>query len=186
MALWKFFFFGRKKDSKSVQVEKINKLKSPELGEMAAGNLTAASNSISQMMDQQNMMTKILMVQDGNSSTVLVDYAVKMAHKLDCEIVALDVSSEPLIYEGERKKRETNRFFQRAEVNAKTILIKADSLSVKCKHVAKIGDQDETIKTLSQEDKCIRYVLTKPDQEQLEADQQRVRVPVFDLSCSRL
>jgi hypothetical protein len=184
MDLRKIFLFGKKK--KSVQVKKINKLKSPDIGEMAAGNLSAVSNSISQMMEQQNIMTKILVVQDGRNSAVLEDYAVKMAHKLDCEIVALDVSNEPLMFDGERRRRETHRFLQRAEQNAKSIHIKADALSVKFQHIAKIGDQDETIKTLSQEDKCIRYVLTKPLQEKLGADQKRARVPVFDLSCSRL
>ncbi len=184
MDLRKLFFFGKKK--KDVQVKKINKIKSPDIGEMAAGNMSAASSSISEMIAQQNMMTKILVVQDGTNSTILEDYAVKMAHKLDCEIVALDVSNEPLIYEGERRQRETNRFFQRAEQNAKSIHTKAEALSVKFQHIVKVGDQDETIKTLSGEDKCIRYVLTKPLQEQLDADQQRARVPVFDLSCSRL
>jgi hypothetical protein len=184
MDLGKLFFFGKKK--KSVQVKKINKLKSPEIGEMAAGNMTAASSSISEMMNQQNIMTKILVVQDGNNSTILEDYAVKMAHKLDCEIVALDVSNEPLMYEGERRQRETNRFFQRAEQNAKSIHIKAEAVSIKFQHITKIGDQDDIIKSLSQADKCIRYVLTKPVQVQLGADQQRARVPVFDLSCSRL
>lgn len=184
MNLRNLLLFGKRK--KNVQVKKINKLKSPDIGEVAAGNLSAVSNSISQMMEQQNMMTKILVVQDGRNSAVLEDYAVKMAHKLDCEIVALDVSNEPLLYDGERKQRECNRFLQRAEQNAKSIHIKADALGVKFKHVAKIGDQDETIKTLSQEDKCIRYVLTKPLQEQLGSNQNRARVPVFDLSCSRL
>lgn len=184
MELRRLLFFGRKK--KDIRVKKINKVKAPDIGEMAAGNLSAGSNSIAQMIEQQNMMTKILVVQDGATSTVLEDYAVKMAHKLDCEIVALDVSNEPLMYEGERRQRETNRFYQRAEQSAKSIHIKAEALSVKFQHITKIGDQDETIKTLSQEDKSIRYVLTKPQQEQLEADQKRARVPVFDLSCSRL
>jgi len=186
MNIRNFLHLGRKKNKKGIQVEKINKQKSPRLGEMAAGNLTAAAQTVSQMMDQNNLTTKILAVQDGISSTVLVDYAVKMAHKLDCEIIALDISSEPLMYKGDRRERETNRFFQRAQKSAETMRLKAEVLGVKCRHIVEIGNQEEIIKALSQEDKSIRYVLTKPEHEQLNADKRQVRVPVFDLTCSRL
>jgi hypothetical protein len=186
MALWKFWVFGREKDRKGVRINRIKKEKLPDLGEMAAGNLTAASNTISQILDQKDMPTKILAVQYGNTSTVLEDYAVKMAHKLDCEIIALDVSDEPLMYDGERKNREISRFIQRAQQSAETIQLKAAAMGVTCTHIVKIGAQDETIKALSEEDKCIRYVLTKPVQEELGLDQRPARVPVFDLSCSRL
>ena len=186
MALWNFLVFGRKKDRNGIGVKRIKKQKSPELGEMAAGNLTKASNTISQLMDQQDMPTKILVVQDGTSSTILDDYAVKMAHKLDCEIVALDVSNEPMMHEGERRNREISRFIQRAQRSVETIQLKAAAMGVTCTHIVKIGDQEETIKALSEEDKCVRYVLTKPVQEQLGPNQRSARVPVFDLSCSRL
>lgn len=186
MAFWNFLVFGRKKDRKGILVKRIKKQKSPELGEMAAGNLTGASNTISQILDLQDMPTKILVVQDGINSTILEDYAVKMAHKLDCEIVALDVSNEPMMHDGERRNREISRFIQRAQQSSETIQLKAAAMTVTCTHIVKIGDQEETIKALSQEDKCIRYVLTKPVQEQLGLNQQPARVPVFDLSCSRL
>jgi hypothetical protein len=186
MAFWNFMLFSRKNDSKGVRVKRIKKQKSPGLGEMAAGNLTGASNTISQIMDQQSMPTKILVVQDGINSTILEDYAVKMAHKLDCEIVALDVSNEPMEHQGERRNREISRFIQRAQRSAETIQLKAAAMGVTCTHIVKIGDQEETIKALSQEDKCVRYVLTKPVQEQLGPNQRSARVPVFDLSCSRL
>jgi hypothetical protein len=109
-----------------------------------------------------------------------------MAHRLDCEIVALDVSDEPLQYAGERKKREINRFYERAKINAENLKLKAEAMGVVCRHVIRVGNQEETIKALSERDKCIRYVLTKPAEEQLNAEQKSVRVPVFDLSCSRL
>ncbi len=186
MKLWRNPFWGRKKNPKEVQVEKVNKRKTAEFGEMAAGNMRAATESIAQVMEAQNMATKILAVQDGTSSSVLVDYVLKMAHRLDCEIVALDVSDEPLQYAGERKKREINRFYERAKINAENLKLKAEAMGVVCRHVIRVGNQEETIKALSERDKCIRYVLTKPAEEQLNAEQKSVRVPVFDLSCSRL
>ena len=50
----------------------------------------------------------------------------------------------------------------------------------------RIGDPEEIIAELSQQDAGIRYVLTKPEQDLAEANQERVQVPVFDLNCSRL
>lgn len=186
MAFWRNSIFGRKKDRKNVQVEAVNKRKPEGIGEMAAGNLKAAADSVAQMMEEKNLATKILAVQDGTSSTVLVDYVLKMAHKLDCEIIALDVSDEPLQHLGERRKRETNRFYERAKMNAESLKLKAEVMGVTCRHEIRVGNQEETIKALSEEDKCIRYVLTKPVQEQVNAEQKRARIPVFDLSCSRL
>lgn len=186
MALWKYSFFGRNKDRKDVQVEKVNKRKAADFGEMAAGNLRAATESVAQMLEEQNMATKILAVQDGTSSTVLVDYVLKMAHRLDCEIIALDVTDEPLKHAGDRRNREINRFHERAKINAENLKLKAEAMGVTCRHIIEVGNQEETIKALSEKDKSIRYVLTKPLEEQVNAEQQRTRVPVFDLSCSRL
>ena len=54
------------------------------------------------------------------------------------------------------------------------------------KHSMEIDDPEEAIARLSAEDAGIRYVLTKPDQESIRANQERPQVPVYDLSCSRL
>lgn len=184
MYLKNLFHFGRKKVNE-IQVTKVNRRKASSVGEMAAGNLTAASKDLARMMEQP-AATKILVVQDGDHSTMLVDYAVKMAQKLDCEIVALDVCDDPLNYSGERKEREINRFHQRARNNSETIQLKAEAMGVVCKHVTQIGKQEETIKELSKDDKCIRYVLIKPAQEHVSADKRQPRVPVVDLNCSSL
>lgn len=181
-----FLNFGRRKPRQDSQGEILHRENSPKEKELAAADLNVTSGTLSGSVDQRFQSTKILTVQDGNCSSSLVDYAVKMAHKLDCEIIALDVSEEPLVYEGERRTRETNRFHQRAQRSAETLQLKAEAMGVKCKHVIQIGNQEDTIRALSQEDKTIRYVLTKPAQEQLSTDQRQVRIPVFDLSCSRL
>ena len=185
MYLKNLFHFGRKKADNEIQVTKVNRRKASNIGEMAAGNLSAASKDLSRMLEKQKA-TKILVVQDGDHSAMLVDYAVKMAQKLDCEIIALDVSDEPLNFTGERREREINRFYQRARSNAETIQLKAEAMGVICKHIQQVGDQEKIIKELSQDDKCIRYVLIKPAQEHVSADIRRPRVPVVDLNCSSL
>lgn len=136
--------------------------------------------------DNTRSVTKILTVQDGDHSAVLVDYAMKMARKLDCEIVALDVTEEPLSFEGERRDREISRFRQRAESNAETLQLKAQALGVTCRHIVQVGKQEEVIKAVSREDAGIRYVLLKPAQEYVSADRRQARVPVVDLNCSNL
>lgn len=186
MIMKSLFGFSRKKNKTGISVRKVNKQKSVNIGEMAAGNLTATAQSLSAAMDQQHPSIKILAVQDGVHSDVLTDYAVKMAHKLDCEIVALDVSEEPLSYQGERRKRETTRFFERAQRSADIIQMKAEAMGVKCAHIVQIGNEEEIIKALSQEDRSIRYVLSKPEQEQLGDQKRKARVQVFDLTASRL
>ncbi len=68
---------GRKKNEK-VNVTKIKK-KNIAMGEMAAGNQTAAASALEQMLAQKNASTKILVVQDGDYLAQVTDYALKMA-----------------------------------------------------------------------------------------------------------
>jgi len=167
---------------------KVKKIKSAAIdpGEMAAGNQTAAASALVQMMAQKNATTKILMVQDGDHLTQVTDYAMKMAQRLDCEIIALDVSDRPLQFSGDRKERESNRFQEKSRRNAANFALQAESQGVNMLHIMEIAVPEEVIARLSAEDAGIRYVLTKPDQESLRGNQERPQVPVYDLNCSRL
>ena len=173
------------KRNQDVKVTKI-KEKNVDIGEMAAGNQTAASAAIDRMMAQKDSTTKILMVQDGDYLTQVTDYALKMAQRLDCEIIALDVTPTPLQFSGDRKERESNRFYDKARQNAAQFTLQATAQGVNIKHIMEIADQEEAIAKLGAEDAGIRYVLTKPDQETLRANQERPQVPVYDLNCSRI
>jgi hypothetical protein len=184
MGLIDWMGLGRKKKS-DVRVTKI-KSAAIDPGEMAAGNQTAAANALKQMMAQRTATTKILMVQDGDHLTQVTDYALKMAQRLDCEIIALDVSDRPLQFSGERKERERNRFQEKSRQNAVSFALQAESQGVNIHHVMEIAVPEEVIARLSAEDAGIRYVLTKPDQESIRANQERPQVPVYDLNCSRL
>ena len=177
---------GRKKAGDDLGTGANSSGISPEVGDMAAKKPTVESQNATQTAEQKGATTKILAVQDGDHSTALVDYAVKMAQKLDCEIIALDVSEEPLEYEGERREREISRFQQRAQRNSETLQLKAEAMGVTCKHIAQVGNQEEIIRALSREDNSIRYVLFKPAQEYVSADRRQARVPVVDLNCSNL
>ncbi|MDD3814734.1 MAG: hypothetical protein PHZ02_08810, partial [Desulfocapsaceae bacterium] len=90
MGFTDWFALGLKK-TKQVNVKKI-KEESVDMGVMAAGSLTSGADILARMVDQRNSPTKVLMVQDGEYTAQVTDYAMKMAQRLDCEIIALDVT----------------------------------------------------------------------------------------------
>jgi len=173
------------KKNKDVDVKKIKK-QSVDMGAMAAGSPSGAAEALGRMIDQQNAPTKVLMVQDGEYMQQVTDYALKMAQRLDCEIIALDVTEKPLQFSGDRKARESDRFIEMAKQNVKTFMSQAAARGIKVEHIMDIDHPEEVIARVSAADAGIRYVLSKPEGETANVDQQRPHVPVFDLHCSRL
>jgi hypothetical protein len=184
MGFANWFTLGMKKN-KDVNVEKI-KAKSVDMGAMAAGSPAEAAGALARMMDQKNAPTKVLMVQDGEYMQQVTDYALKMAQRLDCEIIALDVTDRPLQFSGDRRTRETDRFMDMARTNGEKFAILAQARGIKVEHIMDIGVPEEVIARVSAEDAGIRYVLSKPEEDAVRANQERAHVPVFDLHCSRL
>ena len=179
-----WFGLGIKKN-KDVDIKKIKK-QSVDMGAMAAGNTSAAAEALGRMVDQNNAPTKVLMVQDGEYMQQVTDYALKMAQRLDCEIIALDVTDKPLQFSGDRQQRESDRFIDMARQNAEQFTSQATAQGIKVEHIMDIAKPEEVVARVSAADAGIRYVLSKPEGETATADQQRPHVPVFDLHCSRL
>lgn len=184
MSFFDWFKLGKDNLDK-VNVKKIKK-ESVDQGAMAAASPAEAALAMAKIVDQNLSVAKVLMVQDGDYSTKVTEYALKMAQKLDCEIIALDVSEVPDQYFGERKEREINRFHDRAKRSFESFSLQGDAMGVITNQVMMLGDQEAAISELSKMDAGIRYVLTKPENEIAEAPQERVQVPVIDLNCSRL
>lgn len=184
MGFTDWFALGMKKN-KEVNVKKI-KEESIEMGAMAAGRPYEAAGALARMMNQKKAPTKVLMVQDGEYLPQVTDYALKMAHRLDCEIIALDVTDRPLQFTGDRRTRESDRFIETAKKNAAKFTARAVARGIKVEHLMDIGDPEEIIARISGADAGIRYVLSKPDEETVRANREEARVPVFDLHCSRL
>jgi hypothetical protein len=153
---------------------------------MASASPAEAARSITKIVDENHASTKVLMVQDGEYSTKVTEYALKMAQKLDCEIIALDVTDIPDQHVGERREREINRFHDRAKRNFESFSLLGDAMGVATTHFMMTGGQEEAIADMSKKDAGIRYVLTKPENEIAEANEERVQFPVIDLNCSRL
>lgn len=171
------------KKNKDVKVKKI-KESSVDMGAMAAGSPSVAAGALKRSMAGKNVPTKVLMVQDGDYLEQVTQYALKMALRLDCEIIALDVTEKPLQFSGERRVRESERFVEMAEKNATLFCDQARTQGVKVEHVMDIGEPEEIIAKVSNADAGIRYVLSKPEGKISRKD--RPFIPVFDVRCSRL
>ena len=184
MGFTDWFGLAIKKD-KGVDVKKIKK-QNVDMGAMAAGSPSAAAEALGRMVDQNNAPTKVLMVQDGEYMQQVTDYALKMAQRLDCEIIALDVTDKPLQFSGDRQKRESDRFIEMARENAAIFTRQATVQGIKVKHIMDIEIPEVVVARVSAADAGIRYVLSKPEGDMATVDQQRPHVPVFDLRCSRL
>ena len=175
MALYNWFKSGRNKQN-------VNVVKLPEeyieIGEMAAGHPTGAAASIKRMMAQTNEPAKILVVGDGRYSKRLRDYSLKMAQRLDCEIVALNVS-EPLPFMGEGADAGDGMFSEIPVNNMGQFIEQSQAMGVNVVPIMETGDQEQAIAQLSAQDPTIRYVLTEPD---YECEDEIGEMPILDLS----
>ena len=180
MGLMDWMKSGKKGD---VNVTKVAD-QTVEMGEMASGNQVAANAALDRMMAQKAATTKILMVQDGDYMPQVTEYALKMAQRLDCDVVALDVTEEPLHFSGDRRESESAKFMEKATKSGEAFIKQAEAVGVSVQHVMEVAETEEVISRLSAEDAGIRYVLTKPDLDTPRQDQEQTQVPVFDLHCS--
>jgi hypothetical protein len=176
MALYDWFKSSKNKN------EGVNVVKLPEedigIGEMAAGYPTGAAASIKRMMDQTNGPSKILVVGDGRYSKRLRDYSLRMAQRLDCEIVALNVSETPLPFVGERANAESmvtgtplnnmGQFIEQSQI-----------MGVNVVPIMETGNLEKVIAQLSAQDPTIRYVLTEPE---YESEKGIEDIPFLDLA----
>ena len=116
----------------------------------------------------------------------VTDYALKMAQRLDCDIIALDVTNKPLQFSGDRRKRETERFTALAAKNAENFISQAEARGIKVEHLIDVGEPEVVTARVSEANAGVRYVLSKPEEVRAGADREQAHVPVIDLRCSRL
>lgn len=161
MALYNWLKSG-KNNKQDVNVVKL-KEENIGIGEMAAGHPAGAAASIKRMMAQKNGPPKILVVGDGRYSKKLRDYSLKMAQRLDCEIVALNVSEPPLPFAGPGAGTEVGMFPEPPMNNMGQFIEQSQVMGVNVKPVMQPGDRNQVIAELSAQDPTIRYVVSEPD-----------------------
>jgi len=184
MGFTDWFAMGRKKN-KDVEIRKI-KQKSVNMEAMAAGNLSAATENVARMIDQKNAPSKVLMVQDGEYMTQVTDYAMKLAQRLDCDIIALDVTVAPLQFSGDRQEYEIQRFMERATKSAEKFISQAEAQGIKVEHIMDVDNPEVVTARVSEANLGVRYVLSKPEEVRAGVERADAHVPVIDLRCSRL
>ena len=153
------------------------------MGMMASGNPSSATETLSRVMDQKQSSSKILMIQDGEYYPQVTEYAMKMARRLDCAIIALDISEKPLQFSGDRNIRECDRFIEKARENGEQFVAQAETRGIRATHIMDIGNTDEIIARIRKHDAGIRYMLNQPAPETSGEEQNLDQVPVVALHC---
>ncbi len=115
-------------------------------------------------------------------SQVLMDYSLKMAERMNAEIVGLNVlpiSIRQLPFLNEKVKEELKKS---TEDGAAAFLSKAMEKDIIFTHIVKFGNVDRVINEVHKEVKRVRFILTEPgmvaDDETLET----ASIPVFCLA----
>lgn len=178
------WFKSGKRARKDITVTKVP-TKSISDGAMASTSPAAATEQLSQVMKQQQAAPQILVVGNTTFSSNLVQYALKMGQRLDCQIVAVNTTTLPVAFTDQQRERAQEEFYATATKAGVQFAELADSIGVSFTHLMRIGEEEEVIPEVAEQHPGIRYVLTEPQSEGA-ADQAGLQIPVFDLACSRL
>ena len=164
---------------KNVNVEKI-KEESIDMEMQAAGNLTEATGALGKLLQQTKLPSKILVVNDEDVyNDKVVNYAYKLAQRLDCEITVLDTVEISNKFGTDRKQRELTKFTEASNKNYMAFKAKAIASGIKISHLTKVGNLDSIVAAIKEEDIGIRYVLSSPINKE-------ENVRVYDLKCSKI
>jgi len=128
--------------------------------------------------------TKILVVvHDDTFSKPLIDYSVGMAERMRYKIIALNVSSigsNPAKFLSPFKEKIKEDFETSAEKGFEHLKKRAEEKGIKCTHLIKFGDFNNSIKQVHEEIRTIEFVLTEP--EEVSGDESvEQAIPVFSM-----
>ena len=181
MAFLNFFKSGKAQPDKN-KASKVFQESSAEGGSMAADGLSGTAENI--FLNPQETGPQILVVGTENFSKNLVEYALKMAKRLDCQIIAVNATTPPPTLPDEQRQHSKELFFKNAAKAGALFSELADSISVSLTHLMEIGTEEHIIHDITSKNPGIRYVLTEPKLKD-DDDPNAAQIPVFDLACSR-
>ncbi len=124
---------------------------------------------------------KILVISAGTSfSDRVMDYAVKMAKRLNCPVMAANIyeSSHGILdFLGDSNKQA---FSQTAEENISSFRRLAQDNGIEFEHTVRFGDSDQVVDQIYKEQGGnISYVITEPDPELVDSSGESATIPVF-------
>lgn len=183
MAFFNFFKSG-KDDNGNINVTKVPQ-KSIADGSMASASPARATEELAQVIAQQQAAPQILVIGTENFSKNLVEYALKMGKRLDCQLVAVNTIELPLSYSEQEAAKAKEEFYAAATKAGVQFAELAASIDVSLVHMMQIGEGEQILHDVSKENPGVRYVLTEPESTGNEATN-TAQIPVFDLACSRL
>lgn len=180
-----FSWFRKKKKDEKVRV---TKQRSKVLQETAAAVAFAEAGEYEtarRLADSSAAAErKILAIgSEARFSSILATYSIDMAKRLECGLVALNVTDAPLSLPAEKREAAIDSFRRASERNVTALKDMAEKDGVPFNHQVEIGHPDEVISKLHATYPGMRYVLIEPDPEVVRKTDGNVSVPVFDLSC---
>lgn len=178
------WFKSGKRARKDITVTRVP-AKTISDGAMASSSPATATEQLSQVLKQQQAAPQILVVGNATFSSNLVQYALKMGQRLDCQIVAVNNANMPPALTDQQRERAQEEFYTTATKAGVQFAELADSIGVSFSHLMRIGEEEDIIHEVAEQHPGIRYVLTEPKLEGA-ADETTLQIPVFDLACSRL
>ncbi|WP_457575003.1 hypothetical protein [Desulfolithobacter sp.] len=132
-------------------------------------------------MAAQSDVPKILVVGGKAFSDALTAYALKMAQKLDLEIIALNVDEDILDLSEDEQAAAREAFFEAAEQSAADLAEKAESMDIKLTSMVVVNRIQTTIEHILNQECGVRYILSEPASDRSEHHGDRVQNPVLQL-----
>ncbi|MBU0681955.1 MAG: hypothetical protein KKD73_11105 [Proteobacteria bacterium] len=154
-------------------------------GAPTPANPSANAEEPSSVKEPRPSAPQILVVGTENFSKSLIEYALKMGQRLDCQIIAVNATTLPFSITEEQQERVMEVFFMNAAKAGAKFSELAASIGVSLIHLMEIGEETEIIRALAAKHPGIRYVLTEPELKDTD-DQNSAQVPVFDLASTRI
>lgn len=141
--------------------------------------------TVSSMVEVKKAVPKILVVSGDSFSRPLMEYALKMAQRLDFEIISLSVNEAILSLSGAERERAEARFCEQAKRSAADFAGRGREMNVRVTSVIDINEKKQAIAELEEQEPAIRYILSEPDPQRAGKSGDRMVNPVFNLVCSR-
>ena len=107
-----------------------------------------------------NTSPKLLVVADTGLASNLAEYALKVAIRLDLEIIVLFIDEESTWEDTVQHRTKVENFEAKVEKGAASFTSLAWKSSINVTTVVDVGDRDAAVARISEQDRGIRFILS--------------------------